>query len=796
MPSSNELFAQAVRAYKEGNLPEAERCCREVLRIEPEKAEAWNLLGAFYKRAGRSADAKHCFEEALRLDPGNPPYHNNLGEVYRNEGELGKAEECYRKAIELEPKYAIAHNNLALVLQARYRLAEAADHLTTAIGLRPGYAMAHYNLGNVRKDQEKLREAIECYREALKLNPKYVAAHNGLGVTLQSLHKYEEAVASFERAIELDPSYAKAHNNLGNGLQEMEKLDAAIASYKEAIRINPDYVEAYTNLATALEKKRHLDAAEKALRKALAFNPNYPDAHYNLGHVLAGKEDFEGAMASFRQALALRPEFHHALINLEETRAKVCDWERREEEIRRVVEIVRGYLAKGETSPLPPFSAIGFTQGAAFQLAVAKQWSKTLEERGLWARERAQESSRYRPAAEEGKRRIKIAYLSGDFRNHAVSHLVRPLFGLHDRAQFAVYAFSYGPDDGSGYRKTIAETSDHFVDLAGRSTMDCARSVRGAAIDILIDLGGYTAGSRPEILAERPAPVQMSYLYPATMGADFVGYLVTDRVVASHEVRTQMHEKTVTLPHCHLITDDTQTIARSEPSRAEEGLPPDGFVFCSFTGGRKIDPVIFASWMRILSKVPESILWLKVSRPEAATRLRREAVKRGVAEERLVFAKFAEEKSRHLARQGLADLFLDTRIYGAHTTAIDALWAGVPVLTCPGATPASRIGASILTAIEMPELIMPDLETYEETAIRLATNPEELQRVNDKLARNRSTTPLFDTPRWTRNWEKALRMIWERCERGEGPGEIVVEESSYASSFGKTSENAKASEDV
>ncbi len=608
----------------------------------------------------------------MRAAPQNPPYHNNLGEVYRSEGALEEAEACYRKAIELEPKYAIGHNNLALVLQSRGHLEAAADHLTIAIGLRPGYAIAHYNLGNVRKDQEQPGVSIECYGEALKLNPKYVAAHNGLGVGLQSLHKLEGAVASFERAIELDPNFAKAHNNLGNALQELEKLQESIKSYEEAIRLNPNYVEAYTNFATALERNLDLDAAESALRKALALNPNYSDAHYNLGHVLAGKEDFEGAMASLRQALALRPDFHHALINLEETKAKMCDWEGREEGLWRVVEIVRVYLAKGETSPLPPFSSIGFTQGAAFQLAVAKQWSKRLEKIGLSARERWQEDPpRQRPAAEEGKRRIKIAYLSGDFRNHAVSHLLRPLFRMHDRAQFAVYAFSYGPDDGSDYRKTIVERSDRFVDLSGKSTIDCARSIRDAAIDILIDLGGYTAGSRPEILAARPAQVQGSYLYPATMGADFVDYLVTDRVVASHEVRTQMHEKTITLPHCHLITDDTQKISRSEPSCVEEGLPPHGFVFCSFNGCQKIDPVIFGSWMHILSNVPESMLWLKVNRPGAATRLRREA---------------------------------------------------------------------------------------------------------KKLGHNRTTTPLFDTQRWTRNWEKALQVMWDRYERGEGPADIEVEE--------------------
>ena len=370
----------------------------------------------------------------------------------------------------------------------------------------------------------------------------------------------------------------------------------------------------------------------------------------------------------------------------------------------------------------------------------------------------------------------RIGYLSSDFRNHATSHLTQGLFGLHDRDEFEVFCYSFGSDDGSVYRKRIERDCDHFRDLRNRPYWAIAETIARDGIDILMDLNGYAAGRRPKIVALRPAPLQISLLGdPGTMGADFIDYLVADRIVVPPEMEAFYSEELVFMPHSYFVTDHEQPISERRFKRAECGLPEKGFVYCCFNSNYKIEPEIFDLWMRILKEVPESVLWLYESTPAAPENLREEAAARGVRGDRLVFAQTLP-KPEHLARHRLADLFLDTLICNAHTTATDALWAGLSLITCPGQTFESRVAASLLTAIGLPELIMPDLETYEKTAVRLATNPEELQGIRDKLAKNRLTTPLFDTARWTRNWEKALKVMWERYERGEEPGEIVVEE--------------------
>ncbi len=321
--------------------------------------------------------------------------------------------------------------------------------------------------------------------------------------------------------------------------------------------------------------------------------------------------------------------------------------------------------------------------------------------------------------------------------------------------------------------REIATTS---AILRNRPYWAIAEAISRDGIDILMDLNGYAAGCRPKIVALRPAPLQISLLgYPGTMGAEFIDYLVADRIVNPPEMETSYSENLVLMPHCYQINDHEQQISERRFTRAECGLPEEGFVYCCFNSNYKIEPEIFDIWMRILKEVPQSVLWLYEGNPAAPENLRKEAAVRGIPGERLVFAQ-SLPKPEHLARHRLADLFLDTLICNAHTTASDALWAGLPVITCPGQTFESRVAASLLTAIGLPELIMPDLEAYEKTAIRLAKHPEVLQKLEEKLAINRLTTPLFDTPRWTRNWEKALKMIWERYERGEEPGEIVVEE--------------------
>jgi predicted O-linked N-acetylglucosamine transferase (SPINDLY family) len=353
---------------------------------------------------------------------------------------------------------------------------------------------------------------------------------------------------------------------------------------------------------------------------------------------------------------------------------------------------------------------------------------------------------------------------------------MQSLFGLHDRKDFEIFAYSYGPDDGSSYRKRVRSDCDHFHDIAGLSTADSARRIHGDGIHILVDLMGYTGGAREEIIALRPAPIQVSYIgFAGSMGAPFIDYLISDRIVTPAELAEAFSEQLVLLPHCYLVNDHQQEVAATPLRRADFGLPQSGFVLTCFNNSYKFEPQLFDIWMKILAQVPGSVLWLYSGGATGEQNLRREAAARGIAADRVLFAQHLP-KSEHLARLRLADLFLDTHYVNAHTGASDALWAGLPVLTCPGNTFAARVAASLLANIGLPELIAANLEDYERRAVHLAHHADELRKLRTRLAANRTTWPLFDTPRYTRNLERAYRAMWDIYAAGEPPRPIEVTE--------------------
>jgi predicted O-linked N-acetylglucosamine transferase (SPINDLY family) len=362
--------------------------------------------------------------------------------------------------------------------------------------------------------------------------------------------------------------------------------------------------------------------------------------------------------------------------------------------------------------------------------------------------------------------RLKIGYVSADFREHPTAHLMRSLFRTHDRRRFEIYTYSLRGDDGSAYHRQIRDDSDQFVDLSGMENAAAVRRIQADKVDILVDLMAYTNFARPEIFALRPAPIQVNWLgFPGSSGAGYMDYLLADPVALPPDQAAFCTEQPVWLPECYQVNDRWQDIAETGICRADHGLPDQGFVFCSFNQIQKLEPVMFAVWMRILGQAPGSVLWLHTHSEEAPERLRAEAAAQGIAGERLVFAERLP-KARHLERHRLADLFLDTRIYNAHTTASDALWAGVPVLTCIGEAFPARVAASLLQAIGLPELITHSLEEYEALAVRLATQPVELAGLRAKLADQRLRMPLFDTERFARHLERAYELMWERHVQG------------------------------
>ena len=518
--------------------------------------------------------------------------------------------------------------------------------------------------------------------------------HHNLGSTLQNQGKLEEAIACYRQALALDPNFANAHFNLGTALQRLGQQDQAAACYREALRLAPDYAEAHSNLGLVLQELGRLEEAATFHRRAAELKPQSAEVQANLGGALREQGQLVEAIACYRQALQLRPNNPAVLGELAHQLQHVCLWDGLQELSRQVLEAVANDADSSAGDAVSPFVflALPTLTTPAQQLQCARKW--VVQQRLQPAVTGSQYKALARPRSPRSK--IALGYLSADYHAHATSYLIAELIEQHDRNRFTVSGYSYGPDDGSPMRRRMVDAFDRFVNVRASSSLQAAEQIVADEIDILIDLKGLTIYARPQILALRPAPIQAHYLgYPGTLGAPFVDYLLVDDFIVPPQEQPFFAENLVHLPGCYQTNDSRREISRHTPSRAECGLPEEGFVFCCFNNSFKITPPVFAIWMELLRNVPGSVLWLFEDNPVAPVNLRREAEIHGVAVERLVFAPRVA-LTEHLARHRLAQLFLDTLPYNAHTTASDALWAGCPVLTVAGQTFASRVAGSLL----------------------------------------------------------------------------------------------------
>jgi predicted O-linked N-acetylglucosamine transferase (SPINDLY family) len=768
--ASERLYGRAERALREGSPEEAERLAGKLVEKFPRYAAGWSLLGTLAQRRRDLEPAIGHYRKAASLRPAEPVFHNNLGNACREAQRLEEAAASLDEALRLDPGYAAAHNNLGLVQLALGRTGAAVASFERAIEARPKYAKAHHNLGTALRQRGDLAAAVASFREALRLDPFYVKALNGLGVTLREQGEHAEALDALERALELSPGYAEAALNQGVALAELSRHAEAQRSFRRALALRPGYTKALIGQGAAHERTRNYAAAVESYREAVRTSSDSADAHFNLGNALRATGALEEAYRAFDTALELDPEHGAARTNRLDARAELCDWRERDRDVEWLQRATRAALQEGKTPPLSASAAHRIVPtSAAEQLAIGRDAAERLWRRLSHVRDGL--------AFDHGVRdnqRLRLGYLSCDFRHNAVGHLTQELFGRHDRTHFEVLAYSYGPDDGSVYRRRFEVDADRFVDVGGLSDEQAARRIHDDGVDVLVDLVGCAGNGRMEIAALRPAPLQVHFLgFPATTGAPFIDYFVSDAVVTPPEEQRSFQERLVLLPDSYQINDSEQPIAEVPPARAGCGLPEPGFVYCCFNAAYKITPSVFDVWMRLLRRVPGSVLWLIETTPGSAENLRREAQERGVPPGRLVFAE-RTPKPEHLARLGLADLFLDTWPCNAHTTASDALWAGVPLLTFPGEVFASRVAASLLTAVGLPELIAADLGTYEEMAVRLAERPGELAALRRRLSANRLRLPLFDTGRFVRHLERAYLEMWRIHTAGEAPRTLAV----------------------
>ena len=618
----------------------------------------------------------------------------------------------------------------------------------------------------------RIDKAERIYRKILKRCPDQPDALHFLGLIEGQRGKPDEAIRLMRQAIEVLPINAVYHHNLGTLMKDQGRWREAIRCYRKAVELDPDYVDAHYKMGDALLNHGNLRQAISCFQKASELSPDFAEAHTNMGNAFQDLGELEEAIASYKKALQLEPYSPEAYCQLFFLLKETCSWE----ELGNLGRELDAFVARSPYSETvdfeSPFVSVATYPQPDRNHAVARLWSANI----------AGEVSSLNPGfsfheRKRFKEKITVAYLSSDFHDHATAHLMLSLFGLHNRSEFEIFCYSYGPNDESIYRNKIRHDCDRFIDVRDQGYYEVARQIHEAMVDILVDLKGYTTGGRMQIPALRPAPIQVSYLgFPGTSGAEFIDYILTDRIVTPENQAPYYSEKFVYLPHCYQVNDHAQVIAEKKWTKPHFGLPEDSIIFCSFNQGYKIDQTMFDVWMNILDGVPDSVLWLLVKSKTAENNLKKRAEERGVHAGRLFFAERLP-KQDHLARLALADLALDTRIYNGHTTSSDSLLAGVPVIALQGSHFASRVSSSILTAIGLPELITKSLEEYETLAVRLALEPSELKAVREKIAVNRSKTPLFDTYRFVRNLEKGFKEMWEIFAAGRAPRHIEVVET-------------------
>lgn len=662
--------------------------------------------------------------------PGNEPLYILLTRARdcEHRGDLDGALLHYHQALDLDAHCFEALQSAGILHARRGELEAARRLIGDACAARAGDAAAHFNLAKVLQGLRDYDAALAGYDRALALQPHFPEAFNNRGNTLKALQRYHEALDSYDRALTQRAGYANALQNRGALLILLHRYDEALADYDHLLTLQPQAAGGYFNRSILLGLVNRREEALADLERLVALAPDFPCA---LGERLHAQLRI-GCWADYQPRLA---ELHVALS--------------------------RRQLASA------PFSLLGLPLPAALLRQNAEQYAKEkfpAAPRPLWRGEAY------------GHPRLRLGYFSADFHEHATAHLTVGLFEHHDRTRFEVYAYSFGAARGDAMRSRLEGAFDRFLDVTDQSAGEIAALARHHEIDIAIDLKGHTLESRPGIFAQRPAPLQLNWLgFPGTVGAPYMDYIVADPTVIPRSHVGCYSEKIAQLPNCYQPNDDTRAIAQQTPTRLELGLPAHGFVFCCFNNTFKITPDVFTLWMRLLEAVEGSVLWLLEDHPAVAVNLRREARRRGIDATRLIFAPRLPA-AEHLARLRRADLFLDTLCYNAHTTASDALWAGLPLVTCRGKHFAGRVAASLLSAIGLPDLIASNAADYFELCRRLATEPAELARVRERLAAQRRRAPLFDTARFTRELEELYLALWQRHCQGLPPDHHLLSE--------------------
>lgn len=689
------------------------------------------------------------------------------------QGELQEAKKIYETILN-ESGSCDAFHLLGVIYLQEKNYQKASAFIGKALGINPNNSNYHYNFGLAQQELNLLESAINSYNQAIALRPDYGMAYSNRGAIEIRLKQHKAALISYNSAIQYREGCASDYSNRAAVLLELRLWEQSLEDCNMALSLDPGLVQAYFNKGNALLALNQRQLAKENYEQALLLNPQYAEAWGNHGILQLSMQLTEKGISSIDQALRIKPDmpflFGHRVL----ASNAICEWSRRQEHVAKIETQINNFEAVAE-----PFCLLSLTDNPALQLQAAKIW---IEKQYPLAKTDAAIAEHPAPppsglparpafATQLRHRKIRVGYISADFREHAASYNMAGVFENISKEHFEIFAFSIGKKDSSSMQARIARAFNQFIEVAASTNEEIVALMQDMEIDIAVDIMGATEGHRTDVFALRAAPIQVNH-YGFTSGSGFMDYIIADITALPPEIAIHFSEKPVYLPHTHFPTDDSRQIAENTTTRNDEGLPAGGFVFCAFNNSYKISPEAFAAWMRLLRRVEGSVLWLRESQPAAVANLRREAHRFGIEPTRLVFAKFSQKMEDHLARHRVADLFLDTFPFNAQTTASDALWAGLPLVTVMGKTMPGRVAASLLKALQLPELVAESLEEYEYLAFTLATNPGLLNDARRKLEKNRQTAPLFNTRLYTANLEKAYKAMYERNQMGLPPKPI------------------------
>jgi predicted O-linked N-acetylglucosamine transferase (SPINDLY family) len=757
---AQEQFAHAQLLQQQGRMAAARTLYEGLLRSHPNHFDALNALGVLSGQSGDFPQAILFFDRAIAVQPSSSGPYCNRGLALKQLRQLDAAVASFDQAIALGGSDPISHYSRAEAFRELGRLEQALTDYESATAINPAFVQAWFRRGLLLQQTGRSLEAIRSYDQVIAHKPGHLDAEANRALLLSTLHRHDEALVGYDRVLAAQPQNVRIHLLRSSVLRELNRFEEAAAACNAAIALDPSSADAYVNRGLCLMDLDRADEALRSYEQAIAIDIDCASAYFNRAYLLRMLGRFDAAAADYRRVADLSPDIDFLSGARLEANLQVCDWREFDHLLGQIVAGI-----KSGKRAIHPFNFLGMIDAPDLQREAARIWVEhscpTNHTLG-------------RIAARKPDGKLRIGYFSADYREHPTARLVAELIETHDRSRFEVIGFALGRETNDLPRQRLVRAFDRFFEIKGQSNGEVATLARNIGLDIAVDLGGHTYDSRTGIFALRAAPVQVNYLgYIGTMGADYIDYIVADRTVITPQNEAYFAEKIIYLPDTFQVNDRKREISARVFTRAELGLPPSGFVFCCFNSHYKILPATFAGWMRILTRVPGSVLMLVAGDPAIESNLRAEAARHAVDPRRLVFVGRLSPPD-YLARCRAADLFLDTLPYNAGATASDALWAGLPVLTCLGKAFAGRAAASLLKAVDLPELITSTPLEYEDLAVALARDQPRIAVFRARLEENRLTSRLFDTSLFTRNLESAYTMIHARFQAGHPPDHIEV----------------------